>query len=127
MGAPGQQASKRVSYATIRLPGLGWLFRAEKSLSRLCPAQISFHSNFTFSNPQSSEQKLPEAPSLFDLPEHRLYRPHPQGVTLPTPLGSQLPSHPVRRRQMPGNTTSRCRRYHRSMPGLIRWDEGVYS
>ena len=39
---------------------------------------------------QSPQQELPEATSLFDLPEHRLHRLHPQRIALPSQFRSSL-------------------------------------
>ena len=36
---------------------------------------------------QAPQQELPETPHMLDLAEHRFHRLHPQGVTLPAPLG----------------------------------------
>ena len=40
---------------------------------------------------QSPQQEQPEATSLFDLPEHRLHRLHPQRIALPSQFRSSLP------------------------------------
>ena len=54
----------------------------------------------------SPEQELAEAAGLFDLPEHRLHRPHSQGVAFSSMFCPQFPAHAVRGREMAWDTAS---------------------
>ena len=71
--------------------------------------------------------ELAEASPLLDLAEYRLDGFHAQCVALTNPFGPQLPPHPVPGGELTGYATSKRRRNHSAVGGLLRRDVGVHA